>query len=201
MKQLIKNKQQKSICTRGFTLVETMVAISILMLAILGPLSIASSGLRNSAYARDQIVAYYLAQEGIEFARYVRDYNYVLNLRQQPTEWDYVLSDCGSGCTIDTVAWFDDGNNNNNEDPASYVFSPCTPGCAASRLYLNLENQYTHNSSSGANPSTSYFRYIVVKDVDSDDGYITIESNVQWESRAGGIKEFQLVEDIYEINQ
>jgi len=60
---------------QGFTLVETLVAITILLIAIAGPLTIASKGLNGAYYARDQITAYYLAQEGIEYIRNVRDTN------------------------------------------------------------------------------------------------------------------------------
>ncbi|MDO8482855.1 MAG: prepilin-type N-terminal cleavage/methylation domain-containing protein [bacterium] len=60
---------------RGFSLVETIVAIAILTLAMVAPLSLAQRGLNASIYARDQITAFYLAQEAIEFARNVRDTN------------------------------------------------------------------------------------------------------------------------------
>jgi prepilin-type N-terminal cleavage/methylation domain-containing protein len=50
----------------GFTLIETLVAIFILVLATTGPLSFAQSGLRASFVARDQVVAFYLAQDAIE---------------------------------------------------------------------------------------------------------------------------------------
>ncbi len=60
---------------RGFTLVEAMVAISILSLAVTGPLVIASKGLDSAIYAKDQITAFYLAQEAIEYVRNVRDTN------------------------------------------------------------------------------------------------------------------------------
>jgi prepilin-type N-terminal cleavage/methylation domain-containing protein len=58
---------------RGFTILETLVAISILVLALTAPLAIVSQALRSSYYARDQVTAYYLAQEAIEFLRNKRD--------------------------------------------------------------------------------------------------------------------------------
>ena len=74
---------------KGFTLIETMVAITVLMTAIVGPMEIASKALFSSYYARDQITAYYLAQEGIEIVRAKRDSyvlanptNYVANVSQ-----------------------------------------------------------------------------------------------------------------------
>ena len=53
----------------GFTLLETMVAIAILLVAVTGPISIIGDSLHKLYYARDQMVAVNLAQEGIESVR------------------------------------------------------------------------------------------------------------------------------------
>lgn len=58
---------------KGFTILETLVAISILVLALTAPLAIVAQALRSSYYARDQVTAYFLAQEAIEFLRNKRD--------------------------------------------------------------------------------------------------------------------------------
>ncbi len=58
---------------KAFTLIETLVAIFILMTAVVGPLSIAAKGLQIALIAKDQTTAVYLAQDSIEFARYLRD--------------------------------------------------------------------------------------------------------------------------------
>jgi prepilin-type N-terminal cleavage/methylation domain-containing protein len=60
---------------RGFTLVETLVAISILMISVAGPMVLVGNGIRSSAFARDQVTAFYLAQDAIEAMRYIRDGN------------------------------------------------------------------------------------------------------------------------------
>lgn len=57
----------------GFTLIETMVAITILTLSIVGPLITADRSIIAAETARDQLTASYLAQEGIEYVRGVRD--------------------------------------------------------------------------------------------------------------------------------
>lgn len=85
----------------GFTLVESMVAISILSLAITGPMLIAQKGIGSAIYARDQITAFYLAQEAVEYIRNVRDTNRIAG-----SSWLNGLTACvetGSGekCTID----------------------------------------------------------------------------------------------------
>ena len=52
--------------TRGFTLVETLAAITLIMVAIVAPMGLTVQSLSVAYYARDQITASNLAQEGIE---------------------------------------------------------------------------------------------------------------------------------------
>src|SRR5438046_1665614 len=118
----------------GFTIIETLVAIAILLLAIVGPLSIASTSLNSAYYAKDQVTAFYLAQEGIEYMRFLRDTN-SLNNR---FPWNLGIVD-GSGfptctkndpCGLDPYNIFTSGN----------VLAPCETNCtvkfdAQSSLY------------------------------------------------------------------
>jgi prepilin-type N-terminal cleavage/methylation domain-containing protein len=66
---------KKKFTQSGFTLIEAMVAISILSIAVTGPLIIAQKGISSALYARDEVTAFYLAQEAIEYVRNVRDTN------------------------------------------------------------------------------------------------------------------------------
>lgn len=61
----------------GFTLVETMVAIAVLAVALVGPFTAVQNALNASYIARDQLIAASLAQEGMEYIRSVRDNNYL----------------------------------------------------------------------------------------------------------------------------
>ncbi len=61
----------------GFTLVETLVAITIIAIAMTGPFFAVQQALNASRTARDQLIASSLAQEGIEYVRAVRDTNYL----------------------------------------------------------------------------------------------------------------------------
>ena len=61
--------------SRGMTLIETLVAITILSVAIVAPMQLTISSLASANYARDQVVAANLAQEAIESVRSVRDEN------------------------------------------------------------------------------------------------------------------------------
>ena len=87
---------------RGFTLIETLVAIAIMMLAIAGPLTIAHKGVQSALYAKDQITAYYLAQDAVEYIRSVRDGNLIAN---PSGNWLAGLDSCiDRNCTGDTIA-------------------------------------------------------------------------------------------------
>lgn len=90
MKKYINNKR------RGFTIIETLVAITVLTLAITAPLLIITQALRASYYSRDQITAFYLAQEAIEYIRNVRDET-TLDASKFDVDW---LEDVtgGTGC-------------------------------------------------------------------------------------------------------
>lgn len=92
----------------GFTLVETLVAITILTVSIAGPITIASKGLASAMFARDQITAFYLAQEAVEFVRNKRDENVI-----KGSNWLAGLGTClnGTSCIIDVT------NNNVNNCP------------------------------------------------------------------------------------
>jgi prepilin-type N-terminal cleavage/methylation domain-containing protein len=63
--------------SQGFTLVETLIAITILMIAIASPLVIASKGLTAALISRDQMIASLLAQESIEIVKNIRDNNFI----------------------------------------------------------------------------------------------------------------------------
>jgi prepilin-type N-terminal cleavage/methylation domain-containing protein len=60
---------------RGFTLVETLVAVLLLTVAIAGPLTIISKSLITALVAKDQVTAFFLAQDAVEYVRFVRDTN------------------------------------------------------------------------------------------------------------------------------
>lgn len=76
----------------GFTIIETLVAITILMIAIAGPLSIANRGLRVAQDSKEQMTALYLAQTQLEYLKNIRD-----------TDLENSNSDTGKGS--DSASW------------------------------------------------------------------------------------------------
>ena len=94
-------------------MVETLVAVAILMIAIAGPLTIAQKGLTAAIYARDQVTASFLAQDAMEYIKNVRDYN----LENNAGNWLSNLEGCTSSskCNIDTTTTV-----NTTSDPSLY---------------------------------------------------------------------------------
>ncbi|MEI7480192.1 MAG: type II secretion system protein, partial [bacterium] len=99
---------------KGFTLVETLVAISILLIAIMSPMTIAQSSLSSAGYARNEFVAQYLNQDALEWIKNIKDYSAMVNMGtpgKTTANWltfNGTLTRCVSGdgskrCEIDTA--------------------------------------------------------------------------------------------------
>src|SRR3989344_6503653 len=69
---------------RGFTLLETVVALGLIFSAMVGPVTLATRGIFFAKFSKNKLVAANLAQEGIELIRKMRDDNALSN----PGEWD-----------------------------------------------------------------------------------------------------------------
>lgn len=132
--------------TKGFTLIEALVAISIVGLAIGGPMYAANRALVASQIARDKLTAIYLAQEGIEQVRYVRDSGYMAlysTSGDTSLAWGQFRSFLVTGannCYAPNVC---------TVEPVAHTFQQYTPpGETPPKLYVNRSNgQYTQNSS------------------------------------------------------
>lgn len=86
----------------GFTIVETLIAIVIFSFSVVGMVTVAAGGIADLTLSRNRLVANYLAQEGIEVVRNVRD-TYLMD----PTNtWGNFrttfLGACATGCAIDS---------------------------------------------------------------------------------------------------
>ncbi|MBM2817476.1 MAG: seg [Parcubacteria group bacterium] len=105
---LPKKLQAKKLLFGGFTLIETLVAISILMVAVASPLTIAQKGLASAIYAKDQIIASYLAQDAIETIINVSGNNVAFQCNWLNgtgplcTSGVDIKTPCASSCSVDT---------------------------------------------------------------------------------------------------
>ena len=147
---------------KGFTILETLVAIAILMLAVTGPLYFASNSLMSAVYARDQITAFYLAQEGFEQIRAVRDNNILNNDSWLTGIWSADdTSPCTVACEIDAF------NDSKNLIPTKCPASGCEP------LILGTEGKYSYKQGTGT--TTSFVRTIQVTATTPDEAKVTVK--------------------------
>ena len=97
---------------KGFTLLEALVAVSILMVAVVAPMTIAQKGLSSATYSKSQMIASYLAQDAIEYIKNVRDQVSIRNSFEWDKLWDsnespnlficLAPNPSDPGCEIDT---------------------------------------------------------------------------------------------------
>ena len=74
MRKIFKRDNKK-----GFSLLEIMVSIFVLLVGILGVSNVVLSTILTHTLNKDRLVASYLAQEGVELVRNMRDTNWVIS--------------------------------------------------------------------------------------------------------------------------
>lgn len=144
---------------RGFTLVETLVAIAILMIALVGPYFSIQQAITASYAARDQLIASQLAQEGQEYIYFLRDTNYLTS-----SPWmSGIDASCftSSGCTIDPAE--------NRTTPVS----SCSPNCA---LRLSTSGLYTQDAN-GNPPFTRFTRIVQIQNLNPYEVQVSVTVN------------------------
>lgn len=147
--------------TKGFSLVETLVAISILVTVVTGAYAAAQSGISSASSSKNQIIAFYLAQEGMEQIRNMRDEN---GINGRP--WLQGISANGSDpCAFGKVCMADVLNN---------TLSECAGGCPLIKQNTTT-GLYGYDSSW---PDTAFRREIRLTSVSANE--ITVEVKVIW---------------------
>lgn len=168
---------------RGFTLVETLVALAIFSVSILGLMSVLSQGISDTSYAKRKNIAAYLAQEGIEYMRNIRD-TYVLYSEDGSIGWDVFktkLISSPAKCHLDNGCYFDDQdlNYNNQVQPITGIYMiECGVTCA-SLLYDSDTGKY--NYITGDN--SGFIRKIQVDLISGNE--LKISSTVFWTQGSG----------------
>jgi type II secretory pathway pseudopilin PulG len=76
---------------RGFTLLETVIAIGIILFGLLSVIALSTSSLVVSTISSDEFLATNFAREGIEVARHVRDSNWLAFDTDGTTLWNQEL--------------------------------------------------------------------------------------------------------------
>lgn len=164
---------------KGFTLVETLAAITLLIVVITGTYAAAQTGLSGATLSREEVAAFYLAQEGIEMIRNVRDENgladrdWLTGIASQSTDPCYF----GNACTVDAI---------------SNTLTRCSSPSSCPVLRRDVSNGfYGYDSSWEPSPFT---RTITVTQINSNE--ISILVSVAW-SKGALNREFHVRENIF----
>jgi prepilin-type N-terminal cleavage/methylation domain-containing protein len=191
----------------GFTLVEVLVAITILLLVITGPMRVIVRANNSTAYSSEQVTAFFLAQEGLELVQKGRDdlmlqqfndaFGGSLTMINPWTTFKNNFAACiGGASTACGVSW------NLATTPDSVAV---TSGCGtapATNCLLHTStaatptnrDRYTHTSSGSTKPTlfTRVIRITPVTSCGSRDCGALVTSTVTW--RTGSLIAGQQVE-------
>ncbi len=181
----MKNRQ------RSFTLLETIVAIYVLLAGITGAMNLAQQNIGAITLFRHQLIAANLAQEGAELVRNKRDTNALgsffqrtdLTVNPNINNMAGISVPCGSplGCRVDSL--FD-----------SYSFTPCDSEAICKYLQLNADGRYKYVGGD----KTIFDRRIVVTQINPtrNDGSIDwkVTSTVSWCEKLDCTKKVEVVE-------
>lgn len=170
---------------QGFTLLETMIALSVITFAILGPISLASSSLRSASVSKNQIIASFLAKDAMEYIKNWRDDNYL----DGKSSWLFGLSTCtnASGCYVDTTLPYDDNSAIKN----------CPGGTGCSNIKYNsptAEYGYTTGWADSIFTRTVKITEYDTGSGDLDDALVSV--TISWNDKYG-LKTFILEDHLF----
>jgi len=181
MKSFLKKNNKLN---RAFTLVETLIAISIFSISVLALMSVLGQGISNTNYAKQKILASYLAQEGVEYIRNMRD-TYVLYSATSTLGWSAFntkLNDasCGgvNGC------YFDNRNvsfSDTTMPMTDLILSACLSSGCPQGILLYDSSTGKYNYVSGTN--SGFTRKIQISQPDGNQ--TKISSTVSWTQGSG----------------
>lgn len=175
--------QPSTINKKGFTLIEALVAITLLTVAVVTPMTLVNRSLSTAYYARDQITAFYLAQEGIELVRAVRDGNVLLNVQGTPTDtfaFPGIATVNGAIFTVDTHV------------PLGNSMLSCPSGVCPS---LKSDGEF-YGYDSGWD-ETSFTRTVTTNFVDAAQDELRVSVTITWKTGAYQIRTFTISESMY----
>lgn len=148
----------------GFTLIETLFAILIFSAALISLLAISGRGISATNEVKNETTAYYLAQEGLEVVRNIRDNNFLLIQGGGTGQWtDGFLSNPDCSTT-----------------PCHIVYnSGAAPTLAQNSGQLSNEIYFSAGQYANTGDDTGFSRDIKVQAGAGQDEFI-ITSQVSW---------------------
>lgn len=172
----------------GFTILELMAAIFVATVGLLGVTTIIQNLSINTSFFSDKLIASYLAQEGIEIVRNIRDTNWLEKNENPENSWNEgLINNCLNGCEIDyfctTVEDPDPNNPSGHNCFRSYNDSH----------YLRIDSDGFY-SYSPSGTDTKFRRKIIVTQEDQD--ILKVEVFVYWRDK-GRDYSFSALEKLY----
>lgn len=173
--------------SRGFTLLEVITAIFILTVGAGASFALIQQTLLASSLIEFKLIASYLAQEGIEIVRNIRDTNWLQEQRNtepaKSSPWDDGLCDLPPTCTWQadyTTATFEPTDFEGCADINHYN---CNIYSDSSLLYVDGNTGfYRYLAAPGPNDTQTIFkRKISITPIDADRIQVLVE--VEWEER------------------
>ncbi len=180
---------------RGFTLVEMLVAVSIFVASILALLGILTQSISSTTYAKRKVVASYLAQEGIEYIRNLRD-THVLYSATPQTGWNNfnaTLIDA-SACNLANGCFFNaDGLNyaDNTQPMIDILLTACSSSTCPNGALLYSSTTGKYGFSGNASGFTRKIRTIAINANETE-----IISTVSW-TQSSGNKSISFSESLF----
>lgn len=177
----IKNKYNS-----GFTLVETLVATSIFTMSLLGLMFVLTDGIADSTYAKKKANAAYLAQEGIEYVRNIRDTYVLYSSSGAQAGWDAFvtkMTSAGAACNTANGCYIDEqylySHWNDNAQPMTGVSVIACGGTCAPLLYDSTNGKVSYISGT----DSGFKRKITYTAVNANE--VKITSTVYWTQGSG----------------
>jgi len=197
----------------GFTLIETLVALTVLIMALTGPMVLVTRSLYDIYFVKNKLIAAYLAEEGMELIRNVRENNILCKSLIGDANWDWRASaqnSAGSPLLTAQPSWRIDAHTTQNISCGSFTLaSPqtiigCNAGSDPERLLVSPEGRYGYVA--GWTP-IPFWRCIQVIQPAADEPtpggaipaarMVDVISTVTWFER-GTTKTFELRERLYD---
>ena len=151
----------------GFSLVETLVAISLLLIIIVGPMAISAKTAKSTSFASEQVQAFFLAQEGLEIAQKARD-DLKLRMFLSTSSANYLADPWASFINTNSTGLYDEcflptgcGLSWDSSTAGAGKLASPIKNCSNisnCRLYINSNDvrpKFTHNSSGVSSGITS----------------------------------------------
>ncbi|MBI5139348.1 prepilin-type N-terminal cleavage/methylation domain-containing protein [Candidatus Nomurabacteria bacterium] len=178
---------------RGFTFVETLVALSIFTLSVLAMISVLSRGIADTGYVKRKMIASYLAQEGVEYIRNLRDTYVLFNVGSPQEGWNTfqsrLTSDAGANCDdLSKGCYFDDQPVSYSDDSQPILdmtIAPCNDSrCSSAVIYYQpLKSEYSYDSSGAGTVDSGFRRSIKITVVNANE--MKVEATVFWTESSG----------------